>query len=473
MGESMNSCSTKYNLLSNYYSQIKDQFGEKNAEILLRGESIDFADDAPFLSVVMRTQGKRTNALKEALLCLNAQTDQDFEVIVMAHNVDDETRTGIERIISQFPDEFQKHVRLVPITGGTRTTPLITGFENARGMYISIYDDDDLIFDNWVETFHELYKSMPGRILHAFAVSQNWGVNEDGSLIALSPTKPEYCCRFNMIDQLTVNHCPTMSLAFPAYAFRMLGINFDEGLSTTEDWDFLMRVAFVCGVADSENVTSIYRKWTNSENSYTQHDNKEWKLNYKKIRNRLKKYYVPVLAGSVIEVQDEAQNEAQESCCQVVDQRDSVKMYYDTGTGFCEENSLMAHKSDVSEYNKSFTNIPKNSGICSVRIDPVDTGNIVVESPCVKIVFEDKTEKIYGIRSLKHNGKRIGESLVFLKSDPQIWVDLGKPMHIDSVLCSIDITSPIPDRVIDAVVIKRSLLYRILRRIYRLLKGVM
>ena len=87
MGESMNSCSTKYNLLSNYYSQIKDQFGEKNAEILLRGESIDFADDAPFLSVVMRTQGKRTNALKEALLCLNAQTDQDFEVIVMASDV--------------------------------------------------------------------------------------------------------------------------------------------------------------------------------------------------------------------------------------------------------------------------------------------------------------------------------------------------------------------------------------------------
>ena len=164
------------------------------------------------------------------------------------------------------------------------------------------------------------------------------------------------------------------------------------------------------------------------------------------------------------------QDEAQESCCQVVDQRDSVKMYYDTGTGFCEENSLMAHKSDVSEYNKSFTNIPKNSGICSVRIDPVDTGNIVVESPCIKIVFEDQTEKIYGIRSLKHNGKRIGESLVFLKSDPQIWVDLGKPMHIDSVLCSIDITSAIPDRVIDAVVIKRSLLYRILRRIYRLLK---
>ena len=62
---------------------------------------------------------------------------------------------------------------------------------------------------------------------------------------------------------------------------------------------------------------------------------------------------------------------------------------------------------------------------------------------------EDQTEKIYGIRSLKHNGKRIGESLVFLKSDPQIWVDLGKPMHIDSVLCSIDITSPIPDRVIE------------------------
>ena len=39
----------------------------------------------PFLSVVMRTQGKRLESFKDALLCLASQTDQDFEVVVVEH----------------------------------------------------------------------------------------------------------------------------------------------------------------------------------------------------------------------------------------------------------------------------------------------------------------------------------------------------------------------------------------------------
>ena len=76
----MNSCKTKSNLISSYYSRIKELYGEKNANMLLNGSDIDVDGEVPFLSVVMRTQGKRICALKEALLCLYAQTCRDFEV---------------------------------------------------------------------------------------------------------------------------------------------------------------------------------------------------------------------------------------------------------------------------------------------------------------------------------------------------------------------------------------------------------
>ena len=214
----MNSCKTKSNLISSYYSRIKELYGEKNANMLLNGSDIAVDGEVPFLSVVMRTQGKRICALKEALLCLYAQTCRDFEVLLMAHNVDDAKTKEIEDLISSFPHDFLNKIRLIPVTGGTRTTPLIEGFKAARGIYISIYDDDDIVFDNWVETFRSLYDEAPGRILHAYATEQDWTVLKSGGSISLttcSAPKPVYCCKFNMVNQLSINRCPTMSLAFP------------------------------------------------------------------------------------------------------------------------------------------------------------------------------------------------------------------------------------------------------------------
>ena len=39
------------------------------------------------MTVLMRTQGTRPATLQEALLSLAAQTVQDFEVLLLAHNV--------------------------------------------------------------------------------------------------------------------------------------------------------------------------------------------------------------------------------------------------------------------------------------------------------------------------------------------------------------------------------------------------
>ena len=40
------------------------------------------ADARPFLSIITRTQGRRPHTLTEVLVCLTAQTDTDFELLL-------------------------------------------------------------------------------------------------------------------------------------------------------------------------------------------------------------------------------------------------------------------------------------------------------------------------------------------------------------------------------------------------------
>ncbi len=51
-------------------------------------------------------------------------------------------------------------------------------------------------------------------------------------------------CSFNLINQLSVNRCPLMTLAFPVNIFQKAGIIFNESLNVTEDWEYFMRTAF-------------------------------------------------------------------------------------------------------------------------------------------------------------------------------------------------------------------------------------
>ncbi len=80
---------------------------------------------------------------------------------------------------------------------------------------------------------------------------------------------------------------PPICLAFPREAYHDLGLRFDERLSTCEDWDFLLQAAALCGVADSPEITGVYRWWTHDESSRSIHSEKEWARNYQSIRSKL------------------------------------------------------------------------------------------------------------------------------------------------------------------------------------------
>ena len=225
------------------------------------------------MSVLIRTQGKRRETLKETLLSLYAQTNQDFEIILLAHKVEKECIREIEEVLALQPAKFREKIRLIRVSYGERGAPLNAGWAYARGRYVSILDDDDVVFAHWIEEFSALANTNMGRILHAYSVTQLWSRMSNACssqiLRACGAPKPFYCSNFSWLSQLQSNSCPTLSLAFPSYLFQEYGFRFDEMLTTVEDYDFLQRTAHIAGVVDAPVITSIYRKWENVENSST------------------------------------------------------------------------------------------------------------------------------------------------------------------------------------------------------------
>ena len=249
-------------------------------------------DDArrPFLSIVMRTQGKRKPTLVEVMTCLAGQSVIDFEVLIIGHLLDTTRQISVEQVIEDLPVWLRNKTRLIRVDHGGRTRPLNVGFAEANGQYIVILDDDDIVFGNWVETFVRIASSAPGRILRAVSVQQtirNLEFKWNAGIRATSTFDAPYPTRFDFFEHLRINHSPGLSLAFPRGVFHHLNLEFDETLTTTEDWDYLLRTASLVGVASDPSITSVYRRWEGAENSLSQHSQEEWDRNFVRVKDKL------------------------------------------------------------------------------------------------------------------------------------------------------------------------------------------
>jgi SAM-dependent methyltransferase/glycosyltransferase involved in cell wall biosynthesis len=263
----------------------------------------------PFFSVIMRTQGRRPSTFWDALLCLAAQTDQDFELVIVFHGTEKETFDAILTIVNSYPQDFRNKVRLVQCTQGLRSAPLNIGLSLAQGVYFVCFDDDDLVMANWLEQFRHGANKKPGSIVRAVAVEQRLAsvLEEDSTVMefkTVSGLQKTYPTEFNLLAHFRQNYSPFFSLAFPTSFFNQYGFKFDEALNSAEDWDFLTRVVTLCGVEQCLEITGVYRKWTNAHSSATEHDQAKWKDDYSKILAKRNSNYILLPPGSAIHLLD-------------------------------------------------------------------------------------------------------------------------------------------------------------------------
>lgn len=228
-----------------------------------------------FLSVAVRTQGTRST-LTDTLTCLAAQTCADLEVLLFVDTVSDEHEALVRMQLEPFDETFRARVRVERLRAGNRVAPLNLAIELARGRYLAVLDDDDLVFANWAEDF--LACETPGRMLRSRAVEQEVRLGEGGAsdFEAVSGFVAPYAETFDLMQHVGVNHSPIHTLAFPVALLRRLQLRFDPDLSVLEDWDLLLRTSQWTGVIDTHHFTALYRKWVHSEASVHKIPKSEW-----------------------------------------------------------------------------------------------------------------------------------------------------------------------------------------------------
>lgn len=256
---------------------------------------------APFLSVAMRTTGDREIALLDALTCLAAQTDPDFEVLLAVHHHDPARAELCRQLVSTFHPSFAFRVRVLEVVGGGRSRPLNAALDEARGRYLAFLDDDDLVTGDWVEQFRVGAERRPGRIVRSASADQSHALRS-GPLMPYEPTGPVAVTRplrFDALAHYHHNETPICSFALPMQTLRSLRLRFDESLAVVEDWDLLMRTSTWTGVVDTEVVTSLYRRWDAVEGSLAQHDAQVWDVAREAVLDRLDAGPVLLPAGTV------------------------------------------------------------------------------------------------------------------------------------------------------------------------------
>ncbi|MFQ5556593.1 MAG: glycosyltransferase [Acidimicrobiales bacterium] len=256
------------------------------------------ATTEPFLTAVVRTQGRRPDALADALESLAAQTDPGFEVLVVVHDDDPDTAGRVGRDLERTGRPLPSRWRALPVAGGGRSRPLNTGLDAATGRYVAFLDDDDLALPEWVATFRRGAESTPGAMVRAVTATQTW--TTDGGDQPVRPTgeiERPFAGTFDLLAHLDHNETPICSVALPMAGLRRFGLRFDEELPVLEDWDLIVRTAALVGVVSLRTETALYRR-LDSGNAHDRANELTWHRTVGHVLDKLSAVPLLLPAGS-------------------------------------------------------------------------------------------------------------------------------------------------------------------------------
>ena len=218
----------------------------------------------PLVSIVMRTVGGRPREIRRALHSLAANAWRPLEVIIVYQGGDNENWSEIQQLPSEIPTLPMRLVRNSG-NGDRRAENLNIGWESAQGRYLGFLDDDDTLEPNHINLLVEAMEST-GR---SWAYAQVVLRREDEELNIVSETKPFIRHAFSLKSLWTENflpiHCFLVDRTMLNETMRVRP--FHEGLDRSEDWDFLLRLAFWHEPATVDKFSATYHVSTGSRNT--------------------------------------------------------------------------------------------------------------------------------------------------------------------------------------------------------------
>ncbi len=407
-----------------------------------------------FLTVVIRTMGNRPDMLQDVFTCLQAQNDPDFEVIVVCHRAEKQNLQAVRTLIRTQSEAFAEKTRMILCEYGERGAPLNLGFASSRGRYAVCLDDDDLVMEDWVKAFHDAEPAQGGKILHSWAVAQPWqAIQVSGTrrqiLRATGAPDSRYCVPYRTLHQQVENRCPFMGLAFPLFLFRSFHVLFDETLTTTEDWDYLLRTAGIAGVWDICRVTAIYRLWNVKDASRHLIREPEWKENYRQIVERMRHVPLLITADETAECRDELtglQSAGQKGRSAFF--REAV-LFWSCGEPFSDRRHMAAPivmKDGWIQARFPLQDAESGEMISRIRIDPAEETLFALDQLSVRLLADGKILREMTAEDIREtNGLAENGCFLFLAEDPRIVLELTPPVPPCTVLFTARVTYRSPE----------------------------
>ncbi len=183
----------------------------------------------PLFSVVIPIYN-RAAVLGEALRSVLAQTEQDFEIVV----VDDGSQDDPSRVATEFADRRIVFDRQENRGGGAARN---TGIDKARGRFVAFLDSDDRFFPHHLAAMRKLLENAPGTVGYARIL-----VDRGERRTFLKPPRAiregEDMASYLLCDRGFV---PTSTIVVERAAAQ--AIRFHENLAAAEDTDFAIRLA--------------------------------------------------------------------------------------------------------------------------------------------------------------------------------------------------------------------------------------
>ncbi|WP_404429982.1 glycosyltransferase family 2 protein [Sutcliffiella horikoshii] len=198
----------------------------------------------PLVSVVIPTYNRLT-MLSELMEALVLQTRKDFEVIVV--------NDGGERVDSLKEYYPELDLTLIDLTENVKHVQARNiGVSFAKGEFIMLIDDDDLIVPTHIETMLEKIKDVDLVYSDVEIVQYTTknGVRE-------AKTRHLFAYELDLAEMRKFSTFVPSGCLYRSYLHDQVG-KFDPEMKNYWDWDFFLRVSERCTVARSEVAGVLY-----------------------------------------------------------------------------------------------------------------------------------------------------------------------------------------------------------------------
>ena len=229
-----------------------------------------------------------------------------------------------------------------------------------------------------------------------------------------------------------------------------------------------MRTALFTGVADKKEITCIYRRWRNTENSQTLHNDEEWNKNYMYIVDRLRSAPMVLLPNTYDDVFGPRGKYGK------LMRPEDNQLFYDNGKGFTSTCMLICQECEKnSDYLVEFSFNKEIKEVSAIRLDPMDNGGFAIDNLEIKVEFVSGTESVYKVNDVMHNGIRLKKGeIVYLKDDPQVVIRFEKAEKIRKVYVGYDLITPLNDDIINRMLDNRSIWRKAVAFVFRKIRGL-